>query len=150
MQKTSSLPGKWLAIFFFPTALLVLAVDQLTKFWIMSNLKEGQSLPITGWVELTHVRNTGSAFGLFQDQTLPLTIVAILGVVILLFLALFAHRWLPFLNSTSNKVLPFSSGFLATNSCGHTSSTLKRLENSISCHKSDFASPGALICWCQN
>ncbi len=49
----------------------------------------------------------------------------------------------PFLNRTSNSVLPLYSGFLAIRSAGHTSSILKRLENSISCQRSERDSPGA-------
>ena len=43
----------------------------------------------------------------------------------------------PFLKSTSNSVLPRYSGFFASSSSGQTSSILKRLENSISCQRSD-------------
>jgi hypothetical protein len=42
------------------------------------------------------------------------------------------------------QVLPRSSGFLAISSAGQTSSTLKRFENSMSCHRSERASPGAV------
>ena len=50
---------------------------------------------------------------------------------------------LPLRNSMSYSVLPRISGCLAMSSAGHTSSTLKRLENSTSCHRSDRDSPGA-------
>ena len=50
----------------------------------------------------------------------------------------------PLRNSTSYSVLPRYSGFFAISSAGHTSSILKRLENSISCHRSERASPGAV------
>ena len=45
-------------------------------------------------------------------------------------------------------VLPRYSGLLSNNASDQTSSTLKRLENSISCHRSERDSPGASIC-CQ-
>jgi signal peptidase II len=54
-------------------------------------------MPETGFLRLTHVHNTGSAFGLFQDQALPLTIVAFIGITVLLFSVLFMHRRFPFL-----------------------------------------------------
>ena len=34
-------------------------------------------------------------------------------------------------------------------SAGQTSSVVKRLENSMSCHRSERASPGASTSWCQ-
>ena len=104
MRKASSLPGKWRIVVFFLTALLVVTADQLSKIWIRSHLAVGQSLPETGWLRLTHVRNTGAVFGLFQDQSLPLTVVAILGIAVLLAYALLSYRRFPFLDNTLGKV----------------------------------------------
>ncbi len=98
MQRANSPHGKWRNVVFFLTALLVLAADQLSKIWIRSNLARGESLPETGLFRLTHVHNTGAAFGLFQDQSFPLTIVALIGIVALLFFAFFSHRF-PLLDS---------------------------------------------------
>lgn len=104
MQRVNSLPSWWRNAVFFPTALLVVAADQLGKSWIRSNLAVGESIPGTGFLRLTHVQNTGSAFGLFQDQALPLTIVAFIGIAILLFFALFLHHRLSFLATMPAKL----------------------------------------------
>ncbi len=105
MQRVNSLPESWRRnAAFFLTALLVAATDQLSKFWIRSNLALGESLPDTGFLRFTHVQNTGSAFGLFQDQTLPLTIVAFIGITVLLFFVLFMHRRFPFLATMPAKL----------------------------------------------
>ena len=104
MRKASSLAGKWRIVVFFFAALLVVAADQLSKTWIRSYLAVGQSLPETGWLRLTHVHNTGAAFGLFQGQSFLLTIVALLGTAILLLYALLIYRRLPFLDKTLGKV----------------------------------------------
>ena len=87
----------------FLTTLLVIAADQLSKIWIRSNLAIGESLPETGLFRLIHVPNTGAAFGLFQGQSLPLTIVAIVGIVVLLIFVLFIYRRYPFLNDKLGK-----------------------------------------------
>ena len=50
--------------------------------------------------------------------------------------------------STSNSVLPRYSGASPGCPAGQTSSVVKRLENSISCHRSERASPGASTSWC--
>jgi signal peptidase II len=68
----------------FLTALLVVVADQLSKLWIRSNLLEGQSLFEVGFFKIIHIQNTGAAFGLFQDQSFALTIVALVGIVVLL------------------------------------------------------------------
>ncbi len=90
---------------FFLTALLVVAADQLSKLWIRSNLLVGQSLPEARFLRLTHVHNTGAAFGLFQGQSFPLTIFALVGIAVLLVYALFIYRRFPFLD----KVLGISA-----------------------------------------
>ncbi len=105
MQRVNSLLGSWRRnAAFFPTALLVAATDQLSKSWIRSTLAVGESMPETGFLRLTHVRNTGSAFGLFQDQTFLLTIIAFIGIATLLFFVLFMHRRFPFLATMPAKL----------------------------------------------
>ena len=103
MQKANSLQGKWPNIVFFLSVLLVVAADQLSKLWIRSNLATGQSLFEAGFFRITHVHNTGAAFGLFQDQSFALTIVALVGIVILLVYALFIYRRFPFLDNRLGK-----------------------------------------------
>jgi len=74
---------------FFLTAFLVLTADQLSKLWITSNLREGQVLWQAGILQIIRIpRNSGAVFGLFQDQSLILTIVAFIGIGFLLFYAL--------------------------------------------------------------
>lgn len=104
MQKANSLPGKWRILIFLVTALLVVVADQLSKTWVRSNLAVGESLPETGWLRLTHVQNTGSAFGLFRDQTILLTVVAFIGIAILLLYVICAYRWFPLLVSGPGRV----------------------------------------------
>ena len=103
MQKVKSLRGKWLNVAFSLTALLVVVADQLSKTWIRSNLVVGQSLPETGFFRLTHIHNTGAAFGLFRDQSFILTIVALVGIVVLLLYALFIYRRFPILDNRLGK-----------------------------------------------
>lgn len=99
MQKVNRLQGKRWNVSFFLPALLVVAADQLSKIWIRSNLLVGESLPEAGFFQLTHVQNTGAAFGLFQDQSFALIIVGLVGVAALLAYALFFYRHFPLLNN---------------------------------------------------
>ncbi|MBI4186177.1 MAG: signal peptidase II [Chloroflexi bacterium] len=98
MQKVSHLQSNWRNAIFLLVAFLVVAADQLSKTWIRTNLAIGQSLPETGFFRLTHVSNTGAAFGLFRDQSFALTIIALIGIVVVLLYGLFTHRHFPFLN----------------------------------------------------
>jgi len=105
MRRPSSFKVDWRKrAAFFIIALLVVFVDQLGKLWVELNLAVGESIPETGFLRLTHIRNTGASFGLFQDQTLVLAIVSIIGIGILLYLIFFMYRRLPFLSTTPVKI----------------------------------------------
>ena len=68
-------------------AALILAVfitDQVTKSWVRASLIEGASRPRDGFLRITHISNTGSAFGLFPNQTLFLLIASLVGIAVLL------------------------------------------------------------------
>ena len=59
---------------------MILGVDQLTKFIVRTYMEVGESIPEDGIIRLTYIQNTGSAFGLFSNQTLFLTIAAAIGI----------------------------------------------------------------------
>ena len=99
MQTMFLLQGKWQSTVFFLVGILIVIADQLSKTWIRTNLLRGQSLFDTGFFRITHVSNSGAAFGIFPDQSFALTIIAVVGVVVILVCALFLSRNLPFLNS---------------------------------------------------
>jgi signal peptidase II len=63
---------------------LALTVDQLTKVWVRAALALGESWPRDGFFRLTHVGNTGSAFGLFGNSNSILIVAAFVGVGVLL------------------------------------------------------------------
>lgn len=94
MQKEELPLGKRRNAAFLLTALLIVAADQLSKTWIGSNLVRGESLPATGFFRLTHVHNSGAAFGLFPGQSFALIIVALVSIIgLLLFVFLFSRRF---------------------------------------------------------
>jgi signal peptidase II len=89
---------------FLITAPLVIITDQLSKLWIRSNIDFLKSIPETGFFRLTHFQNTGSSFGLFQNQNLVLSIVAITGACIILFLVFFMRHRIQILDTTLGKL----------------------------------------------
>ena len=64
-------------------ALLVFTADQFSKLGIEFYLPMYSSWPEEGFFRFTHVANTGSAFGLFGGNNMPLTIASIIGIVVL-------------------------------------------------------------------
>ena len=94
MQRVSRPQGKWRNVVFGCIGLLVILADQLSKTWIRANMDRGQSLFDAGFFQIVHVHNTGAAFGIFQDHTLTLIIVAFIGIVaILLLVFILQSRW---------------------------------------------------------
>jgi signal peptidase II len=69
---------------FLLTAILIVVSDQLTKLWIKSNLLPGEAYPAIGPLTITHIQNSGAAFGMFTNQTLLLTISAGIGLIVII------------------------------------------------------------------
>ena len=67
------------ALVLFAVAALVVAIDQVTKALVVSNLREGESRRVIGGVlSWTLQRNPGSAFGLFRHLPVLFTVLAAL------------------------------------------------------------------------
>ena len=76
-------------------ALLVLALDQWTKWLVEAHLPEPSSQEIVpGWLHLSHVRNTGVAFGIFSNHGAngSAWILSILGLAALTLVGYFFWR----------------------------------------------------------
>ena len=97
---------------FLITAAFVVAMDQISKLWITSlHLALGESILEIGPLRLIHIFNTGSAFGLFTDQSFLLSVIAIIGLVAVLVL----YRHLPRSSALGNIALGLVFGGAAGN-----------------------------------
>ncbi len=75
---------------FFLVAAFVFGFDQLTKALVRDWLAVGESWPSDGWlVKITHVTNSGAAFGILQNAGLFLTITAVIAIGAIVFYYLF-------------------------------------------------------------
>ena len=69
---------------FWLITLLVLAIDQLSKLWVVNNFAPGDSRVVIDQVLwLTYVQNQGAAFGILPGRSWLFFICAILAIVIL-------------------------------------------------------------------
>ena len=86
-ERRATLPF-WLSWYRDPVLIaaigIVFSLDQITKAVVRHSLLLNQSVPPGGVVRITHTSNTGSAFGLFPDQTLFLILASFVGIAILL------------------------------------------------------------------
>jgi len=63
--------------------LLVVGLDQLTKYLVVSSLQQGESRQVIGDVlRLSHIRNSGAAFGALKGFTGLIALGALVGVVL--------------------------------------------------------------------
>ena len=86
------IPTAWLLA---GVAIVTFAADQLSKYLIRKTLDIGESWPQEGFFRITHGTNTGTAFGLFPDQTLLLTIASVvaIGFIIYFYRAHSGQTW---------------------------------------------------------
>ena len=73
--------------FIYPSiAVLVITLDQFTKYLVRSNMQPGDRIPVIGnWMSIYYVQNTGTAFSMFRDNrfvTIFLTTALIIFCII--------------------------------------------------------------------
>ncbi|MFA8437568.1 signal peptidase II [Pueribacillus sp. YX66] len=70
---------------YYLIALIVIAIDQVTKWLIVTNMKIGEQIPlIENLLYITSHRNKGAAFGILQGQMglfFVITIFVVVGIV---------------------------------------------------------------------
>ena len=67
------------------TVLTVLVFDQASKYLVKSYLPLYDSWPDNDFIRITHSRNTGTAFSLFQDQTTLLIVASLFAIGFLIY-----------------------------------------------------------------
>ncbi|MHB1296408.1 MAG: signal peptidase II [Anaerolineae bacterium] len=96
MKRTINLRGLIILLI----AAVVIGLDQYTKHWVRQNIPLNESWNPISWLEpivtLTHVQNTGAAFGLFPNLGAGLVVVAVLvvGAIIVFYRQLSSGAWL--------------------------------------------------------
>lgn len=52
----------------FGLSMLIIVLDQLTKWWLADALQYGESLPLTSFFNLVHAHNSGAAFSFLAGE----------------------------------------------------------------------------------
>jgi signal peptidase II len=67
-------------------AVVVFVLDRITKVAVGSNLAPGASIDVVGqWVRISHVTNSGAAFGLLPERTTLLSILSVVAVLAIVY-----------------------------------------------------------------
>ena len=99
-------------LLFWGAALTVIALDQGTKAVIRAWLERGESWPDADWpVRIRYVTNTGAAFGILEDKTAFLSIMALIGLAAIYLY----YRYPPF----EHGVVPIAIGMMLGGAAGN-------------------------------
>lgn len=91
---TQDTPKQAMRKYFFIIAVIVLLLDRLAKWAIASNIALHDSVVvIPGFLRLTHVQNTGAAFGLFAESSVQWKVGALVSFSILALVVVSALLW---------------------------------------------------------
>ncbi len=80
---------------FLSVSMLLMLIDQLSKWWAQAQFAEGEFIPVTSFFNLGLTYNTGAAFGFLANQSgwqrWALSCVALVAVVVIVGLMLKHH-----------------------------------------------------------
>ena len=80
--------------YYFLIAVIVLVLDRIAKWAIASNIALHDSIVvIPGFLRLTHVQNTGAAFGLFAESSAQWKAAALVSFSVLALVVVSALLW---------------------------------------------------------
>jgi signal peptidase II len=100
-------------LIYYLYSIIVLAIDQLTKWLIVKNLELGDARPVIGeFFQITSHRNKGAAFGILQNQRwffIVITLVVVVGVI----------WYLEKMKRERKKLLPTALGLLLGGAIGN-------------------------------
>lgn len=100
-------------VYFLISAVCVLILDQVTKYIIIEKLPISSEIEIIrGFFYITHLKNTGAAFGLFQDSTKTLTIISFVAIVLIIILKIILKLNYAFYNVSLGFILGGALGNL--------------------------------------
>ena len=73
---------------FIGWAILVILLDQGSKFFIQQKMKIGESIPIIkGIFHITYIENPRTAFGIFRYQTIFFVIAILISVILIILIS---------------------------------------------------------------
>jgi signal peptidase II len=105
-------PSRLKPLLFWGAAVAVLALDQATKAIVRASLDKGESWPNADWpVRVRYVTNTGAAFGILEDETVFLTVMAFIGIAAIYLY----YRFPPF----DHWIVPIAIGMLLGGAAGN-------------------------------
>lgn len=63
---------------------VIFLLDQLAKEWVRREVVHGDFCPVLSWLNISHVHNTGAAWGIFAGSSAILSLISVLAIILLL------------------------------------------------------------------
>ncbi len=70
-------------------SLFIIVADQLTKIFIRSNLALSERIPLLPFLDITHLRNPGAAFGILNNLSESVRMPLFVFILVVAFIAIF-------------------------------------------------------------
>ncbi|MBR3791346.1 MAG: signal peptidase II [Clostridia bacterium] len=94
---------------------LIIAVDQLSKYWVVNNIGMRDSVSVIPKViDFVYVKNTGAAFSFLSDKNYGIVILSIISVLFSVGVILFMIKYRP-----KNKLLSVSLALMLSGAIGN-------------------------------
>lgn len=104
MQQTVSKINLNQLFLFAALVVALLLIDQISKALVRGNLDLGEYIPLLGqYLGIGYTQNTGAAFGIFTNGTVPLSILAVIMAIACLCI-FFKPHLIPQLNNTAGRL----------------------------------------------
>lgn len=101
-------------LWYLAVTVMVMAIDQFTKYWVSVKLREGDEIDvIRGFFKLSYTENPGIAFGMLNNGNVKWLLVAI-SVTAIMVVVYYMRR-----TPVSNTLLLWSLALLAAGICGN-------------------------------
>jgi len=102
-----------MSVYFLMSGVAVLIIDQITKYLVIANVARGTTMElIPDFLYVVNVKNTGAAFGMFQNHTRVLTIISLVAIVLIIILKVIMDLKYVFYNITLGFILGGALGNL--------------------------------------
>ncbi len=94
---------------------LIIAVDQLTKYWVVNNIGMQDSISVIPKViDFVYVKNTGAAFSFLSDKNYGIIVLSCISVLFCIGVILFMIKQKP-----KNKLLVISLALMLSGAIGN-------------------------------
>jgi len=78
---------------FVLSSIIIIIIDQVTKYIVNTKIPLNSSIEvIPGIIFISHVKNSGAAFGIFQNRTNVFIVISVIAIILIIILKIKFRR----------------------------------------------------------